>query len=66
MMSSVVVLSPSLELGANSREVGVFSLCPLSDWSAFEAVFSGNLVGTVPDDQIGEDPISRVLVVLAY
>jgi hypothetical protein len=39
---------------------------PLPDWSAFEAVFFGNLVGTVPDDKIGEDPISRVLVVLAY
>ena len=68
MMSPVVALSPSLELelGANSRDVGVFSPCPLPDWSVFKAEYSSNLVGTVLDVQIGEDPIGRVLVVLAF
>jgi hypothetical protein len=33
---------------------------------AFGAGYSGNLAKTVPDDQIGEDPIGHVLVVPAY
>jgi hypothetical protein len=66
IMSPAIVLFPSLEHGANSIDVGVFSLCPLPDWLAFGAGYSGNLAKIVPDDQIGEDPIGHVLVVPAY
>ena len=54
MMSLFVVLLAALDI------------CPLPDWSVFEAEYSSNLAGTVLDVQIGEDPIGRVLVVLAF
>jgi hypothetical protein len=43
--------------------VGVFSLCPIPDWPTFGAEYFYNLVGTIPDDQIGDDPIGRLSVV---
>jgi hypothetical protein len=42
------------------------SICPLPDWSAFEAEYSGTLVGPVPDDRIERRSIGLVLEVSTY
>jgi hypothetical protein len=39
-----------LELGVSSTDVGVLSLCPLPDRSAFGAEYSGSIAGTVSND----------------
>jgi hypothetical protein len=41
----------------------VVGICPLSDWSAFEAEHSGNLVGPVSGDRIERRSIGLVLEV---
>jgi hypothetical protein len=51
MMSFFVVLSV------------VVGICPLPDWSAFAAEWSGNLAGLVPGDQIECRSIGLVLEV---
>jgi hypothetical protein len=54
MMSIFIVLSVAA------------GICPLPDWSAFEAELSGNLVGPVSGDRIERRSIGLVLVVLTY
>jgi hypothetical protein len=68
MISSVVVLLIYLELVADVIDVGVgvFSLCPMPDWSTFMTENSGILSGAVTGDQIEERPIDLAPVVLIY
>jgi hypothetical protein len=42
----ILMLSPSVVL------LEVVDICPLSDWSAFAAEWSGNLAGPVPGERI--------------
>jgi hypothetical protein len=66
MMTSVVpVLITSLLVvlfALVASIVDTFSLCPLSDWSAFATEYFGNLGGVVHGDQIEGDLISLALV----
>jgi hypothetical protein len=41
-------------------------ICPLPDWSAFEAEYSDNLVGPVSGDRIERRSIGLVLEVPTY
>jgi hypothetical protein len=42
--------------------VGVFSSCPLPNWSVFVAEYSDNLDGAIPADQIEGDSIGLAMV----
>jgi hypothetical protein len=44
----------------------VVGICPLPDWSAFSAEWSGNLAGLVPGDRIERFSIDPVLEVSTY
>lgn len=62
----VHLIGLELVVGPSAIDVGVFSLCPLPDWSAFVAEDSSSFAGTVYDNRVEEHPIGLALVVLVY
>jgi hypothetical protein len=76
LADSQKIISPSLSFCMNDIRCTYFDdilfvvlsvaagICPLPNWSAFEAELSGNLVGPVSGDRIEWRPIGLVLVVL--